>query len=834
MASTPPETSMQVAVSQSQDPVRNTLTWELQQLQHREGYLSNQSLILLAQRLGCHLVELEEVVSFFPHFRRQPPPVCEIHVCRDLACFHKGSAELIARLREDFPENETAGVRVCPVSCLGRCDRAPAAFIEIPSGHGVAVVSESSHDHTGTPSAQVPTHEHVFGFHAATAEQIRTAAEYLKAAVQAQSKANESEARDGGLRLSYQTDTAFVPRSFSEWKIEPYLPPKVKGGVGKASDALQKPALTSDPLPDANAANPAVEALPPPVVAYGALEKLQQINAASNGDFEAAKREFGLLESMKTANLRGMGGAGIVAAGKWGDVAKQASPEKYVVCNADESEPLTFKDREILLRMPHLVIEGMILAGLHCGAERGYIYVRHEYQEQIAALRKAIAFAQNVRKVCGENVAGTGRNFFLDVFVSPGGYICGEQSALIEAMEGHRAQPRGKPPGLETNGLFDKPTLVSNVETFAWVPAVALGAEAPREKGRQTARSATATESNTANRADGTVSASAERADAANWYAGLGERGFQGRRLFSICGDLKFPGVYEMRIGATLGELVNAAGGIVGADRGIVVLATSGPSGGFLPARITDPDLVQCFQVVTAGERKKMQKSIGRDQDAIAKKEAELKSIVDAGGSPESEAKSLALQGEINKLQKSRQANEEILALHEAVWKKLRCESETPEAIDLLQTPLDIDWFRAKLDMYFDASVAEELQKDIRWRQPVFATMPPGILLGAGLGVFVVEPRKVLQLAINATEFYGRETCGKCVPCRLGTGRFLELLRKLERPETVDVRGLVSVVSCLDETLRETSICGLGTSVPAPLMSTLKFFWNCIPGLQTA
>ncbi|MDX1966939.1 MAG: NAD(P)H-dependent oxidoreductase subunit E [Planctomycetaceae bacterium] len=828
MASTQPETSMQVAVSESQDPVRNTLTWELQQLQHREGFLSNQSLIQLAQRLGCHLVELEEVVSFFPHFRRQPPPVCEIHVCRDLACFHKGSAELIARLRQDFPDGEKAEVKVCPVSCLGRCDRAPAAFIEIPSGHGVVVVPENSSDRAGTPATEEPRHEHVFGFHAATAEEIRTAAERLKAAVRAQSQSNGSGVADGGLHLSFKTDTAFVPRHFNEWKIEPYLPAKMKG------DAGQKPAASPVLAAVETSANPEVEALPPPVVAYGALEKLQQINAASNGDFEAAKREFGLLENMKTANLRGMGGAGIVAAGKWGDVAKQASAEKYVVCNADESEPLTFKDREILLRMPHLVIEGMILAGLHCGAERGYIYVRHEYQEQIAALRKAIAFARDVRKVCGQNVAGTGRNFFLDVFVSPGGYICGEQSALIEAMEGHRAQPRGKPPGLETNGLFDKPTLVSNVETFAWVPAVALGAEAPREKGRLAARSGTGSASNSASRADGAVPPPTERSDAANWYAGLGERGFQGRRLFSICGDLKFPGVYEMRIGATLGELVSAAGGIVGADRGIVVLATSGPSGGFLPARITDPDLIQCFEVVTAGERKKMQKSIGRDQDAIAKKEAELKSIVDAGVSPESEAKSLALRGEINKLQKSRQANEESLALHEAVWNKLRSEGESPRAIDLLQTPLDIDWFRAKLDMYFDASEAEDLQKDIQWRQPVFAKLPPGILLGAGLGVFVVEPRKVLQLAINATEFYGRETCGKCVPCRLGTGRFLELLRKLERPETVDIRELVSVVSCLDETLRETSICGLGTSVPAPLLSTLKFFWNCIPGLQTA
>ncbi len=188
---------------------------------------------------------------------------------------------------------------------------------------------------------------------------------------------------------------------------------------------------------------------------------------------------------------------------KWTDVRQAKGDQKYIICNGDESEPGTFKDRELMLRTPHLVLEGVILAGLLTGATRGYIYIRHEYPEQIAAMETAIRQAERM-KICGRQVLNTGREFSIEVFVSPGGYICGEQSALVEAMEDHRAQPRNKPPQLETNGLYDKPTLVSNVETFAWVPAILL-------KG-------------------------------AEWYRDLGRNGCKGARFFSISGDVNRPG----------------------------------------------------------------------------------------------------------------------------------------------------------------------------------------------------------------------------------------------------------------------------------------------------
>ncbi|NDG50874.1 MAG: NADH-quinone oxidoreductase subunit L, partial [Rhodospirillales bacterium] len=153
--------------------------------------------------------------------------------------------------------------------------------------------------------------------------------------------------------------------------------------------------------------------------------------------FAASGDQQAVIDQLKASDLRGMGGAGVPAQQKWSDVWKAKGDAKYIVCNADESEPGTFKDRELLTRHPHLVLEGVILAGLMTGATRGWIYIRHEYAEQIAIMRREIARAEAVGS-CGQNVFGSGRTFPVEVFASPGGYICGEQSALIEAMEDRR------------------------------------------------------------------------------------------------------------------------------------------------------------------------------------------------------------------------------------------------------------------------------------------------------------------------------------------------------------------------------------------------------------
>jgi NADH:ubiquinone oxidoreductase subunit F (NADH-binding)/NADH:ubiquinone oxidoreductase subunit E len=255
-------------------------------------------------------------------------------------------------------------------------------------------------------------------------------------------------------------------------------------------------------------------------------------------------RPDAVLKALETSTLRGMGGAGFPTFRKWAAVRAALDDVKYVVCNADESEPGTFKDRELLRRTPHLVIEGMVLAGLVTGASRGYVYIRHEYHEEAEVLRAAIDLAR-AEGVCGANVLGSGMSFSLEVFVSPGGYIQGEESALLEAMEDRRGEPRNKPPFPVTHGLYGKPTLINNVETLAWVPVIVLRGGA--------------------------------------WYRDQGVNGATGLRFVSVAGDVNRPGVYEVPFGQTVRDLVFQTAGGMREGQQLKAVAASGPSGGFWP-----------------------------------------------------------------------------------------------------------------------------------------------------------------------------------------------------------------------------------------------------------
>jgi NADH:ubiquinone oxidoreductase subunit F (NADH-binding)/NADH:ubiquinone oxidoreductase subunit E len=263
-----------------------------------------------------------------------------------------------------------------------------------------------------------------------------------------------------------------------------------------------------------------------------------------------------VLDELKTAGLRGMGGAGFPTSIKWTTVRGAPETPKYVVCNADESEPGTFKDRELMRRAPHLVIEGIIMAGLVTGAEHGWIYVRHEFEEEIEAVKEEIERAEHLG-ACGDNVFGSGRKFPVEVFVSPGGYVQGEESALLEAMEDRRGEPRNKPPFPVFSGLYSKPTVINNVETLSWTPGIVL--------------------------------------NGGKWYAGGGTHGATGMRFVSISGDVNRPGVYEVPFGQTVRELiVDTAGGVSG-GRKLKAIAPSGPSGGFLPAALKAENVPPAF-----------------------------------------------------------------------------------------------------------------------------------------------------------------------------------------------------------------------------------------------
>jgi formate dehydrogenase beta subunit len=271
---------------------------------------------------------------------------------------------------------------------------------------------------------------------------------------------------------------------------------------------------------------------------YGAVRRLAQTR-----EWDAA------LDVLKASGLRGLGGAGFPTESKWQLVRKEPGQEKYIVCNADESEPGTFKDRFILTHIPHLVIEGMILAGLITGAQKGVLYLRHEYGEQEEILDEEIRRCKK-EGLLGRSVLGSEMAFELELFISPGGYICGEESALLEAIEGKRAEPRNKPPFPVTHGLWNKPTVINNVETFANVPSILMRG--------------------------------------ADWHKAQGLGGSAGLKFIGVSGDVVRPGVYEVPMGTPISQVIfRQAGGISG-GRNLKAFAPSGPSSGYLPAAMAD------------------------------------------------------------------------------------------------------------------------------------------------------------------------------------------------------------------------------------------------------
>jgi NADH:ubiquinone oxidoreductase subunit F (NADH-binding)/NADH:ubiquinone oxidoreductase subunit E len=533
---------------------------ELRSIQSRHGYLPKAELEGLSRRTQTPLYQIHSVASFYPHFHLTPPPRAEVLVCADMSCRLNGACELRSELVQRFAGTRPQDVQIKDVSCLGRCDRAPAVAIN-------DVIFEE---------------------------------------------------------VSANTVEQLARRAVRGEQLHSEHPPTSRVACG------------SDP--------------------YGEGEKYQALRRLINTrDFDA------VLVTLKNAELRGMGGAGFPTSMKWDLVRKQADPVKYVVCNADESEPGTIKDRFILSHLPHLVVEGMIIAGLVTGAKKGILYIRHEYplQEEI--------FAEEVRRckcagLLGKKILGSELDFELEVFVSPGGYICGEESALLEAIEGHRAEPRNKPPFPGQAGLWQKPTVINNVETFANVPQIL--------------------------------------SRGVDWYKSAGVNGSRGLKFVGVSGHVARPGVYEVPMGTTMREVIHGHAGGVRDNRVLKAFAPSGPSSGYLPASMVDVRL-------------------------------DFKALADAGS-----------------------------------------------------------------------------------------------MLGSGAIVVCDETTCMLDMALSAVKFYRNESCGKCVPCRMGSQKMVQLLRRWTQGNVSEAlyRADLVLVDELSQAMSLTSICGLGQIVPAPILSVLKHF----------
>ena len=250
-----------------------------------------------------------------------------------------------------------------------------------------------------------------------------------------------------------------------------------------------------------------------------------------------------IIAEVSESGLRGRGGAGFPTGKKWAQVAAHKdAPVKYIVCNGDEGDPGAFMDRSIMEGDPHRMIEGMIIAGIATGSEEGYIYVRAEYPLAVERLKMAIA-DDEAHGILGENIFGSGKNFRLHINRGAGAFVCGEGSALTASIEGERGMPRTKPPRSVDQGLFDAPTSLNNVETFANVPPII-------ERG-------------------------------AAWYRGIGTETSTGTKAFALTGNIKHTGLIEVPMGTTLREIVfNIGGGVKNGKFKAVQIG--GPSGGCL------------------------------------------------------------------------------------------------------------------------------------------------------------------------------------------------------------------------------------------------------------
>ena len=364
-----------------------------------------------------------------------------------------------------------------------------------------------------------------------------------------------------------------------------------------------------------------------------------------------------VIDHVSRSGLRGRGGAGYPTGLKWGTVAKASGPRKFVICNADEGDPGAFMDRSVLESDPHRVLEGMAIAAYAVGADEGYIYIRAEYPLAIKRLQTAIRQAERAQ-LLGSSILGTAFGFHVHIRLGAGAYVCGEETALIASIEGKRGQPRPRPPYPAESGLWNAPTLINNVETYANIaPIIANGPE---------------------------------------WFASIGTERSKGTKVFALAGKIVNTGLIEVPMGTSLRTIINEIGEGIPQGHCFKAVQTGGPTGGCIPA-------------------------------------------------------------------------------------------------EYLDTPVDYE-----------------------------SLVSMGSIMGSGGMIVMDEYSCMVDVARFFMEFSMSESCGKCVPCRVGTAEMYELLSRI-----VQGRSSIEDMALLQdlcETVKYTSLCGLGQSAPNPILSMMRYF----------
>jgi len=464
---------------------RDLLLPALHAVQDRFGWLTPGALNYISKRLTVPPAELFGVATFYHLFSMTPQPAPVVHVCDDIACRIQG-AERLCR------EIEKSGVAWKRSPCLGQCERAPAALVieagERPKAYAVAPVKS------------------------------------------VEDLSNYSPPNLGGV---------------------PFARSSANGGVVPQETTPSAPSSEASPhFLDGAATPPNLGGELAPVRLLSRVGKIDPTSLEAyraNGGYKALQRAFdlgpeGVIQEVLASNLVGRGGAAFPTGRKWDAVAKASARPHYVICNADESEPGTFKDRILMESDPFAIIEGMTIAAYATASDHGFVYIRGEYPLAIESLKSAIVAARDAG-LLGKDIRGSGFSFDIEVRRGAGAYICGEETALFNSIEGKRGEPRNKPPFPVHVGLFGKPTVINNVETLANIPLVITnGGKA---------------------------------------FAGTGTAGSTGPKLFCVSGHVVNPGLYEVTFGCTLRELIDMAGGVPARKR-IQAILLGGAAGTFI------------------------------------------------------------------------------------------------------------------------------------------------------------------------------------------------------------------------------------------------------------
>ncbi|MGW5088969.1 NAD(P)H-dependent oxidoreductase subunit E [Streptomyces coelicoflavus] len=575
---------------------RDQLLPALHALNDRVGWISEGALDYVCRRLTVPPAEAYGVATFYAMFSVRPRPATVLHVCTDLACTAAGASELCAAVEARLsPES---GVKVERSPCLGLCERAPATLV-IRAGESARPALEDE-------------------------------------AVQAEGGSGGTAPGDGtgkGRRgRNTLHATAVCAPATPDTAVQTATAPE--SAPTEPAPALAVP-QTGDPTTPLTLLH-----------RIGTTDPTSLDDYRAHGGYTALRRAFELgpaavIREVTDAGLVGRGGAAFPTGRKWQATAAQPDHPHYLVCNADESEPGTFKDRVLMEGDPYALVEAMTIAAYATGAHRGHLYLRGEYPRALTRLTHAIEQART-RGLLGDDVLGQGYAFDIEIRRGAGAYICGEETALFNSIEGRRGEPRSKPPFPVEKGLFGKPTVENNVETLVNVlPILTMGAEA---------------------------------------YAAIGTPTSTGPKLFCVSGTVARPGVYELPFGATLGELLALAG----VRDNLRAVLLGGAAGGFV----------------------------------------------------------------------------------------------RPDELDI---PLTFE-----------------------------GTREAGTTLGSGVVMAFDDTVPLPRLLLRIAEFFRDESCGQCVPCRVGTVRQEEALHRIVDRTGAEAAGDITLLREVGRAMRDASICGLG------------------------